>query len=50
MHITVSLGFARYPEDGQDVQQVISLADQRMYADKEIKHKLHGYDKNSQVD
>ena len=50
MHITVSLGFARYPEDGQDVQQIISLADQRMYADKEIKHKLHGYDKNSQVD
>ncbi|MGM9576225.1 MAG: diguanylate cyclase domain-containing protein [Anaerovibrio sp.] len=50
LHITVSLGFARYPEDGQDVQQVISLADQRMYADKEIKHKLHGYDKNSQVD
>ena len=50
LHITVSLGFARYPEDGQDVQQVIALADQRMYADKEIKHKLHGYDKNSQVD
>lgn len=47
LHITVSLGFARYPEDGQDVQQVISLADQRMYADKEIKHKLHGDDKNS---
>lgn len=40
LHITVSLGFARYPEDGQDVQQVIALADQRMYADKEIKHKL----------
>lgn len=40
LHITVSLGFARYPEDSQDVQQVISLADQRMYADKEIKHKL----------
>ena len=39
LHITVSLGFARYPEDGQDVQQVIALADQRMYADKEIKHK-----------
>ena len=38
LHITVSLGFARYPEDGQDVQQVIALADQRMYADKEIKH------------
>ena len=38
LHITISLGFARYPEDGQDVQQVISLADQRMYADKEIKH------------
>lgn len=50
LHITVSLGFARYPEDGQDVQQVIALADQRMYADKEIKHKLHGYDKHSQVD
>lgn len=50
LHITVSLGFARYPEDGQDVQQVIALADQRMYADKEIKHRLHGYDKNSQVD
>ena len=50
LHITVSLGVARYPEDGQDVQQVIALADQRMYADKEIKHKLHGYDKNSQVD
>lgn len=40
LHITISLGFARYPEDGQDVQQVIALADQRMYADKEIKHKL----------
>lgn len=40
LHITVSLGFARYPEDSQDVQQVIALADQRMYADKEIKHKL----------
>ena len=40
LHITVSLGFARYPEDGHDVQQVIALADQRMYADKEIKHKL----------
>lgn len=40
LHITVSMGFARYPEDGQDVQQVIALADQRMYADKEIKHKL----------
>ncbi len=40
LHITVSLGFARYPEDGQDVQQVIAFADQRMYADKEIKHKL----------
>lgn len=40
LHITVSLGFARYPEDGQDVQRVIALADQRMYADKEIKHKL----------
>lgn len=38
LHITVSLGFARYPEDGQDVQQVIALADQRMYADKAIKH------------
>lgn len=50
LHITVSLGFARYPEDGQDVQQVIALADQRMYADKEIKHKLHGYDKHSRVD
>lgn len=50
LHITVSLGFARYPEDGQDVQQVIALADQRMYADKEIKHKLHGYDKHSHVD
>ena len=50
LHITVSMGFARYPEDGQDVQQVIALADQRMYADKEIKHRLHGYDKNSQVD
>ena len=50
LHITVSLGFARYPDDGQEVQQVIALADQRMYADKEIKHKLHGYDKNSQVD
>lgn len=50
LHITVSMGFARYPEDGQDVQQVIALADQRMYADKEIKHKLHGYDKHSQVD
>ena len=50
LHITVSLGFARYPEDSQDVQQVIALADQRMYADKEIKHKLHGYDKHSQVD
>ena len=34
------MGFARYPEDGQDVQQVIALADQCMYADKEIKHKL----------
>ena len=50
LHITVSLGFARYPEDGQDVQQVIALADQRMYADKEINHKLHGYDKHSHVD
>ena len=50
LHITVSMGFARYPDDGQDVQQVIALADQRMYADKEIKHRLHGYDKNSQVD
>ena len=40
LHITVSLGFARYPEDSQDVQQVIALADQRMYADKEIKHRL----------
>ena len=38
LHITVSIGFARYPEDGQDVQQIIALADQRMYADKEIKH------------
>ena len=38
LHISISLGFARYPEDGQDVQQVIALADQRMYADKEIKH------------
>ena len=38
LHISISLGFARYPEDGQDVQQIIALADQRMYADKEIKH------------
>ena len=40
LSITVSLGFARYPEDSENLHRLIDIADQRMYADKERKHKM----------
>ena len=39
LYITVSLGFARYPDDSENLHRLIEIADQRMYADKEMKHK-----------
>lgn len=36
--IGTSCGSAVYPDDGDDVQTIQNLADQRMYADKEINH------------
>ena len=36
--IGTSCGSAVYPDDGVDVQTIQNLADQRMYADKEINH------------
>ena len=39
LNVTVSLGFARYPEDSENLHRLIDIADQRMYADKEMKHK-----------
>lgn len=40
LSVTVSLGFARYPEDSENLHRLIDIADQRMYADKERKHKM----------
>ena len=36
--VMVSIGFARYPQDGQSLQQLLENADGRMYKDKAIKH------------
>lgn len=40
LSVKVSLGFARYPEDSENLHRLIDIADQRMYADKERKHKM----------
>ena len=37
VHISVSIGTAIYPEDGQDVESLIRCADQRMYLAKNAK-------------
>lgn len=34
LHLGVSVGFSNFPEDGQDWAALLSVADQRMYADK----------------
>lgn len=31
---SISVGFARYPYDAQDIKQIMRLADQRMYEEK----------------
>ena len=44
LHIGTSCGYALYPEECPDGEQVCPLADQRMYADKQKNHALldHG--------
>jgi diguanylate cyclase (GGDEF)-like protein len=34
--LTVSIGAAHYPEDGDDAEQLLSEADRRMYVEKRI--------------
>ncbi|MCR4591373.1 MAG: EAL domain-containing protein [Lachnospiraceae bacterium] len=36
VNVSISCGFARYPEDGTDYQSVIQVADSEMYKDKAI--------------
>jgi Amt family ammonium transporter len=37
VHTSPSIGWARYPEDGDSIDQLISKADSRMYADKKLR-------------
>jgi Amt family ammonium transporter len=37
VHTSPSIGWARYPEDGGSIDQLISKADLRMYADKKLR-------------
>ncbi len=34
LYVTISCGYARFPEDGGDYQAVTSAADKEMYRDK----------------
>lgn len=34
IHLRASVGFARYPRDGEDIQTLLSIADEAMYRDK----------------
>ena len=38
LHVGVSCGYAAYPKDGEAIGGIRILADQRMYAEKEINH------------
>ena len=40
--ITVSIGAAHYPQDGDDAEQLLSEADRRMYAEKHIHRQRKG--------
>lgn len=37
----VSIGFSKFPEDSNDVDNLIRIADESMYKDKKVKEKLH---------
>ena len=38
--VSISVGMARYPEDGPDAETLLARADERMYESKRRKHKL----------
>ena len=38
MMVSISIGYAFYPDDGTDPQQLREIADQRMYNMKEAYH------------
>ena len=42
LHIGTSCGGALYPADSTEVKEIRILADQRMYAEKEINHQKSG--------
>jgi len=37
MNVTVSVGMARFPEDGKDARSLLAAADTRMYAEKQAR-------------
>ena len=41
MMVSVSIGYAFYPDDGTDPQQLREIADQRMYEDKKRYYEEH---------
>ena len=40
--LSLSIGLARYPEDGKSLDELISAADDRMYAAKKSKGSCRG--------
>ena len=34
---SVSIGLVNYPKDGHDMRELLSLADRKMYRDKELR-------------
>ena len=41
--LSLSLGAAFYPEDGQDTEKLLAEADKRMYSAKRLHYQLHGH-------
>ena len=35
LHMTISVGYVQYPQDAEDCETLIRMADQRMYVDKQ---------------
>ena len=53
LHVSVSIGTAMFPDDGESVDELLKVADERMYTHKRIKYRnteisnketIHGYE------